>query len=331
MTARRHRPFLPLVLVLAAAAAALNVSGAIELGRIADFGYTRVGDSVQQVVAGGPADRAGFRDGDVLVAIEGVAIADAPALARLPRPEIGDRRHYRLARGGDPIDAILLPAALPAAQLLGGRVNAMVGLAFLAVGLLAYLRVGGRLGGVLAGLGLSVAVVMATPPVRLVSAPLVPAVLWAWSVLGVLATACFLEFAVLFPAARRVAAARWLSLAIYAPVAVLAIGLWSRLPIPAFWLQVPYLLLAVGLLLGALRASRDAASRRALIRFLWLTAAALLPFLTVGILSATGVVSNPLVSQLGSWALLLVPVAIASAVLGSSAGLPAAARDQPAS
>lgn len=317
MTSRTQRPWLPLVLVLTAAALALNLLGSISLGRTPDFGYSRVGDRVTQVVAGGPADRAGFEEGDLLLAIEGAAIDDPAALAALTRPEIGELRHYRLRRGDDEVEATLVPTPLPAAQRLGSRVNSVIGLAFLATGLTVYWQQGGALGSALVSLGLAAAVVMGNPPFRAVAPSLAPALMWLWSVLSVMAAASFLHFAVLFPSPRPVAGRRWLGAAIYGPVAVWALvvaGLGRMLP--AFFIQLPFVLLAFALLLAALLSTRADEPRRALVRFLWLTVAALVPFVTIGALSATGVVVNPLVNQFGNWTLALVPIAIGWSVLG---------------
>ncbi len=314
---RDRRPWMPLVIVLALAAAALNIIGAIQLGGIPDFGYARVGDTVEQVQPGGPADRAGFRNGDVLQSIEGVAIDDAAGLARLPRPRVGGLRQYRLARGDDVIEATLIPGPLPLEQRIGARVNALVGLLFLGVGLAVYLRRSGGIGPALAGLGVSAAVVMGNPPFRLVAPSFAPILIWLWSVLGMLAVACFLHFAMWFPEARRRATAPWMLPVIYGPVAVWAVVTFWGAPVPVFWLQIPYIVLAFGLLMSALGRTQASVPRRALVRFLWLTVSALVPFLVIGVLSATGAVTNPFISQLGSVALVLVPIAIGWAVLGA--------------
>lgn len=315
MSSNRSRPWLPLILVLAAAAAALNIIGAVQLGRIPDFGYSRVGNNVQQVVPGGPADRAGFRDGDELLAIEGAAIGDAAALARLPRAEVGAMRHYRLARGDDEIEATLVPGPLPIEQRIGARINALIGLAFLAVGLVAFTRRGGGLGTSLAVLGVAAAVVMGNPPFRLFAPSFAPALMWLWNVLGLVAAASFVHFAMFFPRPRPRALARWLLPAIYGPVAVWGVAAGLGLSFPVFWFQLPYVLLGCGLLLMALKTTHDPGARLALVRFLWLMGAAVAPFLTIGVLSSTGAVTNPFVSQLGSIALVLIPVALAWTVL----------------
>ena len=59
------------------------------------------GAAVQSVVAGGPADKAGIQAGDVVVAIDGVAVTDFEAVVTaVDHKQPGDKVDVRVSRGG---------------------------------------------------------------------------------------------------------------------------------------------------------------------------------------------------------------------------------------
>lgn len=73
------------------------------------------GLEVADVVEGSPAARAGWRRGDVIVTVDGVAVESAGDLQRLMLGNvIGRPLAVRLLRDGTAVDAVVTPAELPA-------------------------------------------------------------------------------------------------------------------------------------------------------------------------------------------------------------------------
>ena len=71
---------------------------------------------VRRVVAGGPADRAGLRTGDLLLTADGHEVATAQDLQRLMFAEaIGRRLGITVMRNGALVDVIAEPSELVAA------------------------------------------------------------------------------------------------------------------------------------------------------------------------------------------------------------------------
>ena len=135
---RRLHPSLvvpPIVLaLLALQATVMAKSSARRVGvstEIRDGGY-----EIVNVAPGMPADRAGVRAGDRIVAIDGQPVhREADYDEAASEFERGRPVKFELARGGDPVAATIVPGApFPWLDLLLG---AVVSLAFLAIGFLA--------------------------------------------------------------------------------------------------------------------------------------------------------------------------------------------------
>ncbi|MCI0652655.1 MAG: M20/M25/M40 family metallo-hydrolase, partial [Planctomycetes bacterium] len=76
----------------------------VSLGTVPDFAYGGPGVRAAEIVAGSPADSAGMRAGDILLAIDGKEIADLKALAEELRARAaGERVRLRVLRAGDEI------------------------------------------------------------------------------------------------------------------------------------------------------------------------------------------------------------------------------------
>jgi len=68
---------------------------------------------VIEVAPGSPAERAGLRPTDTVVAVDGVAVSGAGDLQRLMSSEaIGERLRVRVLRGDETVDVIVVPAEL---------------------------------------------------------------------------------------------------------------------------------------------------------------------------------------------------------------------------
>jgi regulator of sigma E protease len=102
----------------AAALAALDLEGDV-LGKLG-VGVSRPTPVVQQVIAGGPADRAGLLVGDLLVAVDGTPVADGIAFIDIIRASAGKTVQVAVRRAGQP----LLLAMTPQAEALKGEAKA---------------------------------------------------------------------------------------------------------------------------------------------------------------------------------------------------------------
>ncbi|HEU4520985.1 MAG TPA: PDZ domain-containing protein, partial [Thermoanaerobaculia bacterium] len=92
---------------------------------------------------GGPAGRAGIRQGDTIRTIGGIGIKDVPALRQLDaRVRSGDTVTYRVSRGGVESEHIVRFASplASSSMALTGIVNGIVALAFVVIGLLVFTR-----------------------------------------------------------------------------------------------------------------------------------------------------------------------------------------------
>ncbi len=77
---------------------------------------------ITKIEPGGPAERAGLREGDLLLTIDGLQVkSHAGLLVLLRRARAGARLEFRVRRCGKPIQASLVPDPLPAPMLLRYR------------------------------------------------------------------------------------------------------------------------------------------------------------------------------------------------------------------
>jgi len=66
---------------------------------------------IHQIVKDGPADRAGMREGDVLLSLDGIAVTGpGPLLKMLGADEIGRTRLAKVLRSGRLLDLPVTPA-----------------------------------------------------------------------------------------------------------------------------------------------------------------------------------------------------------------------------
>ena len=88
----------------AAAPAAAGEARRVSLGTMPDFAFAGPGVRVAQVMPGSPAEAAGIRPGDVLVALDGVPIADLRSYsAALKAHQPGDTVELKLQRDGEEV------------------------------------------------------------------------------------------------------------------------------------------------------------------------------------------------------------------------------------
>ncbi|CAN7566094.1 RIP metalloprotease RseP [Duganella sp. LjRoot269] len=93
----------------AAALSALDLEGDV-LGKLG-VGVSRPTPVVEQVIAGGAADRGGLRVGDLLVAVDGTPVADGIAFIDIIRASAGKTVQVAVRRAGQPLTLAMAPQA----------------------------------------------------------------------------------------------------------------------------------------------------------------------------------------------------------------------------
>lgn len=110
--------------------AALDLDGDV-LGNLG-LGVARPAPVVQQVLAGGPAERAGLRVGDLLLSVAGTPVADGIAFIDIIRASAGKTVDVVVRRAGEPVTLAMTPQAEQAKSGKGtvtvGKISAYVAL-----------------------------------------------------------------------------------------------------------------------------------------------------------------------------------------------------------
>ncbi len=78
----------------------LTEPGALLPGLGFDFWYPAIPARVGKVLSGSPAERAGLREGDLVLAVDGEPVSDFPGLVRLVQPNPGKTLEFALERDG---------------------------------------------------------------------------------------------------------------------------------------------------------------------------------------------------------------------------------------
>ncbi len=110
-------------LVVAGDRRALTEPGALLPGLGFEFWYPTVPTEVGKIVPGSPADRAGLRVGDRIVAVDGAPVADFPALVKIVQPSPGQALRFTVARQGETIDVTIEVEAQREGDRLVGRIG----------------------------------------------------------------------------------------------------------------------------------------------------------------------------------------------------------------
>jgi regulator of sigma E protease len=102
---------------------ALTEPGALLPGIGFDFWYPVVPARVGQVLPGSPAERAGLREGDEILAVGGEPVADFAALVTLVQPKPGARLDLTVARAGETLTVPVEVQAQREGERLIGRIG----------------------------------------------------------------------------------------------------------------------------------------------------------------------------------------------------------------
>ncbi len=230
-TAPRYKTAL---LVASAVILLWGVLGAVDVRNLTHTGYVTNGNNtVIRVTEGSPADVAGLETRDLIRSIGGISVTDTRALARRPRPTVGEVRSFEVERDGQTVNLELRYAAPTTNERLTAYGGIIIGVCFLVFGVWAYLTAPGRATALLAVLGLTFAPALtlgpyfASPVLRAVAG----AITFALILLGL---AVLLHFLLVFPLAKRLLQRRNIMWVIYGPAAVVAlVAVWITALQPA--------------------------------------------------------------------------------------------------
>jgi hypothetical protein len=197
--------------------------GLVELGNTPSGGFDWGSSQVMAVQPEGPADRAGLREGDRIITVDGVPASDFRALRRQPRAEIGQTRVLVVERadaatGAATTESIRITySGLPTHDRTVGFVAGLIGFAFLLSGLAVFQKTQSTpaLLFALVGFGFSA---MLLPAPYIGSYGLRTAVTSVLFLAFLVGFACLLHLLLIFPKPKKVMdkkAVRWL---LYLPV-----------------------------------------------------------------------------------------------------------------
>lgn len=194
-----------------------GVSGALDITNLPYSGFVSSPDNVVTVVRdGSPAAQAGLQVGDSITRIDNISVEDFATFANRARPAINSDGSVTVKRGATEQTLTFKYAAPPLAEIIAGPgIGALVGLAFLILGLLVYLRNPTRLSRSFCGLSLLFAVVML--PMPYLASSTQRRIVWAiLSLLVGVTLATVLNYCVNFPRTKTILITRpWLRQAIF--------------------------------------------------------------------------------------------------------------------
>ncbi len=202
--------------ILAIALLIWGALGALDITQAPYTGYIASPDSVvTEVRDGSPAETAGLRVGDRVTRIDGVPVESVSGLYERGRPAIGATGSLTVTREGVEKTIPVTYASRPAYATLTSIIGVLTGLAFLILGLMAYLRNPTRLSTIFCALSMMLAFLFLAGPY--VTSPGLRRVLTAMGsfVVGY-ALATLLYYCLIYPRVKEVLATRpWLRQAIF--------------------------------------------------------------------------------------------------------------------
>lgn len=226
-----HGRYKMLFSILAVALLLWGAFGAMGITKAPYTGYLSSPDNiVTQVDAGSPAAGAGVIVGDKITKVDGDSVESVAGFFKRGRPPIGSAGSLTVLRNGVEHVLAFNYAAQPMADMLASSgAGALIGLAFLLLGLMAYLRNPTRLSTIFCAMSLMLSFLFLPAP-YFASAGLRQAISGVGALIVGLALATMLYYCLNFPSAKALLASRpWLRNAIFliAPLMGLVFALIS--------------------------------------------------------------------------------------------------------
>ena len=216
------------MLVAAGLFAVWGLLGIFDVGNLPFAGYQTDGNNtITQITGGGPAEQAGLQTGDYIRSIGGIAVEDAAAMARRPRPAIGETRTIGIERGGETANLDLTYTGLPGTNKALTFAAILIGFFFIAFGLWPYLKAPKEHTTLLAIFGLTLGFSFFGGP-YIASYVLSTAVGIIVTLLVVTGFAALLHFTLMFPKRKALLGKRFARYLIYAPAALIFLFLLYR-------------------------------------------------------------------------------------------------------
>ena len=205
-----------------------GIVGMADLSHNSTGGFDWGNSMVLAVDPGGPADRAGLREGDRILTMDGVPSDDLEALQSQPRTEVGETRvleveHTDAVTGATITETVEITyGQVPARGRTFDLVAGVIGLVFLLTGLLVFLKAPGTPSLLFALVGFGFAGILLPSPY--IGAPGVRHFISNLFFLAFLtAFASLLHLLLTFPKRKRVVEKKYVWPVIYLPVAVFAL------------------------------------------------------------------------------------------------------------
>ena len=318
------------MLVAAGLFAVWGVFGVFDVDNLPYAGYLTDGNNtVTQVREGSPAEQAGMQTGDYIRSIDGVAVEDAAAAARRPRPNIGATRAFVVEREGQTANLDVTYARLPGRNKALTYAGILIGFCYLIFGLMPYLKTPSGRTMLLAIFGLTLGVSFFGGP-YLSSYPLRTIRLLLTNLLVVGGFASLLHFTLMFPKRKALLDKRHMRDLLYGPAALVFLFLVYRgvfQPAATSTLNVItgvliglFILGYFGLSLAAFVHSyvKATAQERRVQGLTYVLAGVLVGFLPVLFVVLVGLVAPQVVIPGGNFfflTLVLIPISLALAVM----------------
>ena len=216
------------LLVAAGLFAVWGILGIFDVGNLTSAGYLTDGNNtVTRITDESPAQQAGMQVGDYLRSIDGVAVEDAAARARRPRPTIGETRTFVLEREGETASLDITYARLSGTLRALTFAGILMGFFFIAFGLWPYLKAPNAPTMLLALFGLTLGVSFLVGP-YIASYALRTVIGIIITLLVVMGFATLLHFTLMFPKRKALLGKRYMRDLLYGPAALIFLFLLYR-------------------------------------------------------------------------------------------------------
>ncbi len=212
-----------LFIVLALIIVLLEIPGALDLRNRTYSGYWTDGNNtVIKVFPNSPAEKAGFKVGDVMKSNGGIDVTDTKAFARRPRAKVGETRTYVFDRNGETVSCDLVFSGMPAKNVVLSFAGTIIGFCFLIFGLWAYFKVQTHATTLLAAVGICLGLsfidipYIASYTFRLLFASIA-------NVIIIFSLAFLLHFMMIFPKAKAMLEKKSIKILLYIPALMITL------------------------------------------------------------------------------------------------------------